>query len=44
MISVLIFVIDAIIAATSLYLDLTLLTADTAFQRIPGLNLILLEI
>ena len=35
---------DAIIAATALYLDLPLLTADAHFQKIPDLNLILLEL
>ena len=35
---------DAIIAATALYLDLPLLTADTGFQKIQDLKLILLEI
>ncbi len=34
---------DAIIAATAIYLDMPLLTADTGFKRIPELNLILLE-
>jgi predicted nucleic acid-binding protein len=34
---------DAIIAATSLYLDLPLLTADIGFKKIKNLNLILLE-
>ena len=34
---------DAIIAATSLYLDLPLLTADTGFEKIQGIKLILLE-
>ncbi len=34
---------DAIIAATSLYLDLPLLTADVGFKKIPDLKLILLE-
>ena len=34
---------DAIVAATSLYLDLPLLTADTGFEKIPELKLILLE-
>ncbi len=34
---------DAIVAATSLYLDLPLLTADAIFKKIPGLKLILLE-
>jgi predicted nucleic acid-binding protein len=34
---------DAIIAATSLYLDLPLLTADVGFKKIPNLKLILLE-
>ncbi len=35
---------DAIIAATSIYLDLPLLTADTGFRNIPELKLILLEL
>ncbi len=35
---------DAIIAATALYLDLPLLTADAGFQKIPELKLILLEL
>ena len=35
---------DAIIAATSLYLDLPLLSADSVFKNIPGLKFILLEI
>lgn len=35
---------DAIIAATALYLDLPLLTADTGFQKIQALKLVLLEI
>lgn len=35
---------DAIIAATALYLDLPLLTADIGFRKIPKLKLILLEI
>jgi len=34
---------DAIIAATAIYLDLPLLTADTGFEKIPQLKLILLE-
>jgi predicted nucleic acid-binding protein len=34
---------DAIVAATSLYLDLPLLTADIGFEKIHGLKLILLE-
>ena len=34
---------DAIIAATSLYLDLPLLTADAGFEKIQGLKLILVE-
>ena len=34
---------DAIIAATSFYLDIPLFTADIEFQKIEGLNLILLE-
>ena len=34
---------DAIIAATALYLDLPLLTADLGFERIPELKLIILE-
>jgi predicted nucleic acid-binding protein len=34
---------DAIIAATAIYLDLPLLTADTGFQKIQELKLILLE-
>ena len=34
---------DAIIAATSIYLDLPLLTADVEFEKINGLKLILLE-
>jgi predicted nucleic acid-binding protein len=35
---------DAIIAATALYLDLPLLTADSGFRKIHELKLILLEI
>ena len=35
---------DAIIAATALYLDLPLLSADIGFRKISGLKLILLEI
>ena len=35
---------DAIVAATAIYLDFPLLTADTGFEKVPGLNLILLEI
>jgi predicted nucleic acid-binding protein len=35
---------DAIIAATAIYLDLPLLSADAGFKKIAGLNLILLEI
>ncbi len=35
---------DAIIAATAIYHDLPLLTADAAFRSIPGLKLILLEL
>ena len=34
---------DAIIAATSFYLDLPLFTSDTDFRNISGLNLVLLE-
>jgi predicted nucleic acid-binding protein len=34
---------DAIIAATSFYLDLPLFTSDTDFKNISGLNLVLLE-
>ena len=34
---------DAIIAATALYLDLPLLTADKEFNKVPNLKLILLE-
>lgn len=34
---------DAIIAATAIYLDLPLLTFDTGFKAIPGLNLFILE-
>jgi predicted nucleic acid-binding protein len=34
---------DAIIAATSIYLDLPLLTSDTAFQKLPDLKLVLFE-
>jgi len=34
---------DAIIAATALYLDLPLFTADVEFKKIPELKLILLE-
>jgi len=35
---------DAIIAATSIYLDLPLLTADTTFKKVRDLKLILFEI
>jgi len=35
---------DAIIAATALYLDLPLLTADAGFKKIPDIKLILLDI
>jgi predicted nucleic acid-binding protein len=35
---------DAIIAATALYLDLPLLTADEGFKKVPELKLILIEI
>ncbi len=35
---------DAIIAATSIYLDLPLLSADSVFKKIPELKFILLEI
>jgi len=35
---------DAIIAATALYLDLPLLTADKEFSKIPDVKLILLEL
>lgn len=35
---------DAIIAATALYLDLPLLTADAGFKNIPDIKLILLDI
>lgn len=34
---------DAIIASTSLYLNIPLVTADTGFQNIPQLELLLLE-
>jgi predicted nucleic acid-binding protein len=34
---------DAIIAATAIYLGLPLLTFDTGFNAIPGLNLFILE-
>jgi predicted nucleic acid-binding protein len=34
---------DAIIAATSIYLDLPSLTADTGFEKIKGVKLILVE-
>ena len=34
---------DAIVAATAIYLDLPLFTADVGFEKVPGLNLILLE-
>ncbi len=34
---------DAIIAATSLYLDLPLLTFDSDFARVPELKLFILE-
>ena len=34
---------DSIIAATSLYLDIPLITADTDFKKIEELNLILYE-
>jgi len=34
---------DAIIAATSFYLDIPLFTSDTGFNNIPDLNLVLLE-
>jgi predicted nucleic acid-binding protein len=34
---------DAIIAATALYLDMPLLTADKEFNRLPNLKLILIE-
>jgi len=34
---------DAIIAATAMYLDLPLLTFDSDFYHIPGLNLMILE-
>ena len=34
---------DAIIAATSLYLDLPLLTADAGFEKIQNIKLILVE-
>ncbi|MFZ4463870.1 MAG: type II toxin-antitoxin system VapC family toxin [Bacteroidales bacterium] len=34
---------DAIVAATAMYLDLPLLTADTQFRQINGLKLILSE-
>jgi len=34
---------DAIVAATAIYLDLPLLTADMGFNKIPHLKLILLE-
>ena len=35
---------DAIIAATSFYLDIPLFTSDIAFQKVKGLNLIQLEL
>ena len=35
---------DAIIAATSIYLDLPILSADSVFKKVPGLKFILLEI
>jgi hypothetical protein len=35
---------DAIIAATAMYLDLPLLTADEGFKKVPDLKLILIEI
>jgi predicted nucleic acid-binding protein len=35
---------DAIIAATSIYLDLPLLTADTTFKKVRDLKIILFEI
>jgi len=35
---------DAIIAATSLYLDVPLFTSDTGFQKIPDIKLVLLEL
>ena len=34
---------DAIIAATSFYLDIPLFTSDTGFNSIPDLNLVLFE-
>ncbi len=34
---------DAIVAATAVYLDMPLLTADVGFTKIPDLKLILLE-
>lgn len=34
---------DSIIAATSLYLDITLMTADTDFKKLKDLDLILYE-
>jgi hypothetical protein len=34
---------DAIIAATAIYLDLPLLTFDSGFKAIPGLNIFILE-
>jgi hypothetical protein len=34
---------DAIIAATSFYLDIPLFTSDTGFNNIPDLNLVLFE-
>lgn len=35
---------DSIIAATSIYMDLPLITADTGFRKIQGIELILYEI
>jgi PIN domain len=35
--------IDTLIAATALEYDLTLVTTDSDFVRVPGLNLILLD-
>lgn len=35
---------DAIIAATAIYLDMPLLTADSGFRKIQNLKLILLEL
>jgi predicted nucleic acid-binding protein len=35
---------DAIIAATAMYLDLPLLTSDTAFQKLPDIKLVLFDL